>query len=106
MFVTVQNGLLSALPYIGFWLTIVVSGQLADIVRGSGLLTTTQTRKVGNTIGKIRRASHRGCFLFWRGGGRRGEVEGGEGGGGGGGGGGGRGGQCQTDEWRLSKRMG
>ena len=48
-----QNGLLSALPYIGFWLTIVLSGQLADIVRARGWLTTTQTRKVGNSLGKV-----------------------------------------------------
>nr|KAG5687655.1 hypothetical protein BaRGS_027547 [Batillaria attramentaria] len=33
-----QNGLLSSLPYIGFWLSIVVSGQLADIVRSHGML--------------------------------------------------------------------
>ena len=52
-----QNGLLSALPYIGFWLAIVVSGQLADIVRARGFLTTTQTRKVGNSLGKVQATS-------------------------------------------------
>ncbi|KAK7110181.1 hypothetical protein V1264_014101 [Littorina saxatilis] len=48
-----QNGLLSALPYIGFWLSIVVSGQLADLARSRGLVTTTQARKIGNSIGML-----------------------------------------------------
>ncbi|KAL8591613.1 hypothetical protein ACOMHN_030499 [Nucella lapillus] len=48
-----QNGLLSAIPYIGFWLMIIVSGQLADWARSRGYLNTTQARKVGNSLGML-----------------------------------------------------
>ncbi|XP_059168721.1 sialin-like isoform X2 [Physella acuta] len=48
-----QNGFLSALPYLGFWLLITVSSWLADLVRSKQLLSTTATRKLFNSVGKF-----------------------------------------------------
>ncbi|XP_064602310.1 sialin-like [Liolophura sinensis] len=48
-----SNGLYSALPYIGFWLGINVSGYLADLVRTRGILSTTWTRKLWDAFGKV-----------------------------------------------------
>ncbi|XP_041369223.1 sialin-like isoform X3 [Gigantopelta aegis] len=48
-----ENGLLSALPYIIFWLLINVSGWLADFVRKKRILSTTVTRKSFDAFGKI-----------------------------------------------------
>lgn len=40
-----QNGLLSSLPYLGKYIMAVVASYLADYLRQTGKLTTTQTRK-------------------------------------------------------------
>ncbi|XP_035796100.1 sialin-like isoform X1 [Anopheles albimanus] len=41
-----ENGLLSSLPYFGKYAMAVISSYLADYLRKSGKLTTTQTRKI------------------------------------------------------------
>ncbi|XP_064600100.1 sialin-like [Liolophura sinensis] len=48
-----SNGLYSALPYIGFWIGIYISGWMADCVRESGCLTTTWTRKIWEVFGQV-----------------------------------------------------
>ncbi|XP_070559139.1 sialin-like [Ptychodera flava] len=48
-----QNGLYSALPYIGFFLFINIGGFIADLIRSKKLLTTAATRKVMNTLGSV-----------------------------------------------------
>ncbi|XP_012942626.1 sialin [Aplysia californica] len=47
------NGLVSALPYIAFWIVINLGGWVADFVRDRKLLTTGVTRKAFNAFGKI-----------------------------------------------------
>ncbi|GFS07054.1 vesicular glutamate transporter 1 [Elysia marginata] len=51
-----KNGLLSALPYIGFGAAISISGALLDFVVSKGLLKKTPARKWGNTLGNNRTA--------------------------------------------------
>ena len=46
-----QNSLLSALPYLGMWIFSNVASVVADTLRKKKFLTTTQTRKVFNSIG-------------------------------------------------------
>lgn len=46
-----KNGLLSALPYIGFWLIINVSGHLFDLFLAKGWMNITVARKIGNSMG-------------------------------------------------------
>lgn len=48
-----SNGLVSALPYIAFWLVINIGGWAADFCRDKQLLSTSLTRKVFNTFGKV-----------------------------------------------------
>ncbi|RUS90910.1 hypothetical protein EGW08_001307 [Elysia chlorotica] len=48
-----KNGLLSALPYIGFGAIISISGALIDLVVSRGLLGKTAARKLGNTLGLL-----------------------------------------------------
>ena len=48
-----QNGLLSALPYICQAVSGFSAGQIADFIRGKGLLSTTGTRRLMATIGKF-----------------------------------------------------
>jgi hypothetical protein len=48
----VQNGLVSALPYIGMWTTMNVSGWMSDFIRNKRLLNTGATRKVMDAFGK------------------------------------------------------
>ncbi|KAL4231338.1 hypothetical protein ACF0H5_008917 [Mactra antiquata] len=48
-----KAGFLSALPYIGFWAMTNVSGQLADLLRKKGLVTTTTARKIFNSLGTL-----------------------------------------------------
>jgi len=55
-----QNGFVAALPYLVMWISINLSGLLADYLRENGLLTTTQVRKSANTIGSYVR------FFSWR----------------------------------------
>lgn len=47
------NGAISALPYIGFFLVINVSGLIFDAVMSKQLVTRTMARKVGNTLGLL-----------------------------------------------------
>lgn len=46
-----SSGFMSALPYLAMWLFSLASGQLADYLRSAGILSTTTTRKVFNSIG-------------------------------------------------------
>ncbi|KAK3743741.1 hypothetical protein RRG08_043473 [Elysia crispata] len=48
-----SNGLVSALPYIAFWLVINIGGWAADFLRDRQMLSTSMTRKVFNTFGKV-----------------------------------------------------
>lgn len=48
-----QSGFLSAVPYLVMWITINASGQVADFLRGRYILSTTNTRKLFNTLGLI-----------------------------------------------------
>ncbi|XP_055959203.1 sialin [Patella vulgata] len=48
-----NNGVLSALPYIGLWVCMLLASNLADFVRKRNLLSPTVTRKVFNTTGEI-----------------------------------------------------
>jgi hypothetical protein len=50
-----QNGVLSAVPYVCFWVVINVSGYVADIIRQKRLLSTTATRKLFNFLGWLRK---------------------------------------------------
>lgn len=52
---TKQAGLLSAIPYAVMCAAVQIGGRLADQVRRRGLLTTTNTRKVFNFVGKYMR---------------------------------------------------
>ncbi|XP_046329728.2 sialin-like [Haliotis rufescens] len=47
------NGLYSALPYIVFWVIINLAGWLADFVRRRSIFTTTNTRKIFDSFGKV-----------------------------------------------------
>lgn len=47
-----QNSFVSALPYLIMWLFSIASGLLADHLRTQGILTTTATRRIFNSIGK------------------------------------------------------
>ncbi|XP_025093980.1 putative inorganic phosphate cotransporter isoform X2 [Pomacea canaliculata] len=49
-----SNGLLSALPYIGFWLIINISSHLADFCCRTKMMDKTKTRKLFNTIANSR----------------------------------------------------
>ncbi|XP_013378690.1 sialin isoform X2 [Lingula anatina] len=48
-----SNGLISAIPYIGFWLVINLAGLGADLFRKKGWLSTTNARKLMETIGQL-----------------------------------------------------
>ncbi|XP_067658052.1 sialin-like [Haliotis asinina] len=48
-----SNGLYSALPYIVFWAMINVAGWMADFVRRRSIFTTTNTRKIFDSFGKL-----------------------------------------------------
>jgi len=48
-----QDGFISALPYLVMWIAINFAGYIADYLRGKGILSTTQTRKVFNAIGMV-----------------------------------------------------
>ncbi|XP_068597753.1 sialin-like [Brachionichthys hirsutus] len=62
-----QNGMLSALPYLGSSLAALVSGQLADYLRETCLYSTAAVRKIFNSVGTIGpavflvAAGHTGC---------------------------------------------
>ena len=46
-----SNGFFSALPYLGFWVTIAFGGFIADFIRSRGWLSTQNTRKMMTSIG-------------------------------------------------------
>lgn len=46
-----QDGFLSALPYLLLWFVQMFSGYFADYLRSKGHLSTVATRKIFNTIG-------------------------------------------------------
>ncbi|TRY97193.1 hypothetical protein DNTS_015798 [Danionella cerebrum] len=48
-----QNGLLSALPYLGCWLLALMGGQLADFLRERFLIRTVIVRKVFTLVGMV-----------------------------------------------------
>nr|XP_047933410.1 sialin isoform X1 [Anser cygnoides] len=48
-----ENGFLSALPYFGCWLCIILSGQIADYLREKQKLSTVCVRKCFTLIGMI-----------------------------------------------------
>ncbi|XP_005090718.1 uncharacterized transporter slc-17.2 [Aplysia californica] len=48
-----KNGFLSAVPYLCFWCVISLASCFADLVRTRGLLSTTNTRKLFNSIGML-----------------------------------------------------
>jgi MFS transporter, ACS family, solute carrier family 17 (sodium-dependent inorganic phosphate cotransporter), member 5 len=48
-----SNGLLSSVPYLGFWMFINISATAADALRARKLINTTQTRKLFNTLGQV-----------------------------------------------------
>ena len=51
-YVIFQNAFLSSLPYLCMWLVAIFSSQVADYVRSRGILSTTATRKILNSIGE------------------------------------------------------
>uniref|UniRef100_A0A8C9T3V2 Sialin n=1 Tax=Scleropages formosus TaxID=113540 RepID=A0A8C9T3V2_SCLFO len=48
-----QNGMLSALPYLGSWFLALLGGQLADCLRERGLFSTVVVRKTFSVIGMV-----------------------------------------------------
>ncbi|XP_059148786.1 uncharacterized transporter slc-17.2-like [Physella acuta] len=48
-----DNGAVSALPYILFWLVINIGGWVADLIRDKHVLSTGVTRKVFTALGKL-----------------------------------------------------
>ncbi|KAL5022181.1 hypothetical protein ScPMuIL_001336 [Solemya velum] len=46
-----KNGLLSALPYISFFIVINISGNIADALRARKVLSSTLSRKIFNSLG-------------------------------------------------------
>ncbi|KAK6181307.1 hypothetical protein SNE40_009189 [Patella caerulea] len=47
------NGVFSMLPYLSFWLFILISGTIADLIIKGELLTVAHTRKIMTAIGTI-----------------------------------------------------
>ncbi|XP_055339452.1 sialin-like isoform X2 [Paramacrobiotus metropolitanus] len=47
------NGLFSALPYVALWLVSISSGYCADLLRENHYMSTTNVRKLFNTIGNL-----------------------------------------------------
>jgi len=47
-----QNGILSALPYLGCWFGQNLSGIVADFLRRNGYLSTLATRRLFTFIGR------------------------------------------------------
>ncbi|XP_016323166.1 sialin-like [Sinocyclocheilus anshuiensis] len=48
-----QNGMLSALPYLGCWLLALLGGQLADLLREKYLIRTVIVRKAFTIVGMV-----------------------------------------------------
>ncbi|XP_068129616.1 sialin-like [Hyperolius riggenbachi] len=52
-FNALENGLLSALPYFGCWLCMIITGHVADFMSERLNFTTVAVRKIFNTLGTI-----------------------------------------------------
>lgn len=52
-FVLLQNGIYSALPFLGLWAIMNISPMIADKLRSSGTMSTIHVRKLFNTIGNL-----------------------------------------------------
>ncbi|RXN01429.1 Sialin, partial [Acipenser ruthenus] len=48
-----QNGFLSALPYLGCWVVMLLGGQIADYMRETWLYSTVAVRKLCTAIGMV-----------------------------------------------------
>lgn len=48
-----ENGFLSALPYFGCWLCMIITGQVADLMREKWNFSTVAVRKIFNTVGMV-----------------------------------------------------
>ena len=57
-----QNASLSAIPYALSWMTKVTGGQMADVIRKNGYLSTKNTRKLFASLGE----KENGCCLIGR----------------------------------------
>ncbi|NXY47240.1 S17A5 protein, partial [Ceuthmochares aereus] len=57
-----ENGFLSALPYFGCWLCIILSGQIADYLREKRNFSTVCVRKCFTLIGKCKLSSLFGTY--------------------------------------------
>ena len=58
------NGFLSSIPYILFWLFIVLSGVASDRLIRSGTLSRTLVRKGFNTVGFLVPMASMVCLMF------------------------------------------
>lgn len=54
-----ENGGLSALPYLGFWLLTIVSGIVSDQIMQKTKISRTIVRKIFNTIGSFKRFKYK-----------------------------------------------
>ncbi|XP_069829593.1 sialin isoform X2 [Dendropsophus ebraccatus] len=52
-FNTQENGFLSALPYFGCWLCMIITGYVADLMREKFNFSTVVVRKTFNTLGMV-----------------------------------------------------
>ena len=52
MYFHLQNGFLSALPYLGCYIGQLSSGIFADYLRSNAILSTLATRRILTTFGK------------------------------------------------------
>ncbi|KAG8582002.1 hypothetical protein GDO81_007887 [Engystomops pustulosus] len=48
-----ENGFLSALPYFGCWLCMIITGYVADLMREKFNFSTVAVRKIFNTFGMV-----------------------------------------------------
>lgn len=53
LFLSIQVGLLSALPHMVMTIIVPIGGQLADYLRSRKILTTTAVRKIMNCGGTM-----------------------------------------------------
>jgi hypothetical protein len=59
-----QNGGLSAVPYICMFFSTVIAGQIADLLRSRKILSTTVTRKIFLSFGKYN-VGDEGDFIWY-----------------------------------------
>ncbi|KAG5896957.1 hypothetical protein JTB14_024804 [Gonioctena quinquepunctata] len=60
-----NNGLLSSLPYLGKYIMAIISSYFADLLRRSGKLTTTATRKIFTTFALVIPGFLMGVQAIW-----------------------------------------